>query len=198
MRGNFGTNDDMASIGRAMVEQLAAIRKQLAASATAAAGNVTVTAGIATGAATVDIGLPASAAVITLDMLISPTTDGSDVRMQVGAGGSIFSGAADYSYATVKGTTQSVSTGAAFGLIMPAADSLSSQVRMVIYRPGEAVRHIATWSGLLLDSAASSPNALTGGCRFLNNTNPIDTLRLLASAGNLTVNYTLTATAVQT
>jgi len=193
VRANFGSNDDMISVGRAMVEQLAAIRRALVDGAAVQTGGITITTGLVSGAATLDIGLPAAADVVDIDLLINPTTDGSDVRMQVGAGGTIFSGATDYSYATLKGTTQSTSGGAAFGLMLPAADSLASRVRMTVFRPGQAARHIITWQGCMLDSAASLPQALSGGCRFLLNTDPIDTLRLLASAGNLTATYSARA-----
>lgn len=187
--------DDANSIARSAVEQLAAIRKQLADNVAIPSGTVQVVNGAANGASTFDLSLAANAQIVEIDLVMNPVTNGSDIQMRVGAGGSIFSGAADYAYATLKGTTQSVSTGAAFGLIMPAtSNSFASQFSLRIFQPGRTLRHWATWSGAMLDSTALSPNALNGGCRFLNNTNPIDTLRLLASAGNMNLTYVMRTT----
>lgn len=154
--------------------------------------NVQVVQGGATGAATMDIALPAGADSIDIDLQISPVTDNRDILVQVGAGGVIFSGATDYWYATLKGATQSTSAGASSGLILPAADTLASQVRLRVWRPSQPVRHFITWSGVMLDQAAGALNAVNGGCRFSLNTDPIDNLRLLASAGSL-INATYSA-----
>jgi len=182
-----GTGDDAISVWRAVVEAINSLRKVAQTIANQNASNGTISMSSASTAATFEVALPPVAELIEGTISISPATDGANLWSRFGAGGTIFNGAGDYSWANLRAATSTNSTGDT-QMIMGTNFEINtaSHFNFSLYRPGVSGRKFLLWEGVIVENAASTPVVtISGGGRFLDNTNPIDTLQFLFSTGNI-------------
>lgn len=196
MRPMPGGNDDGVTMLRAINEGIAALNRNVQ-TGLAALVNPELNSAFVDGAQSISgasqVTIPIPDGIAYFELFIwacSPATDGANLLMRGVQGGSVLSGASDYSWANLKATTHTNDGADAQMVVGAGLDlTLGSTLKVNILRPKALnKRKFATWEGLMMDSAASLPQTWSGGGRFeatAFNTGTIDGIQFLFSAGNI-------------
>jgi hypothetical protein len=188
MRRETNTDDDAISVGRAIVEQLTSLNRNLASAIrTDAPGSFTEVAGDTV--ANFSVGLTAD--VVDIDLQITPAADADLYIRLSNVVGVFLNGATDYQYAFMRNAVSVASGGAPQAIVATNMQAgLQHQFNLRIWRGPEAVRHFALWKGIITDGTTGNTLAsIDGGARFAANTLALNGIQFLLSGGVTISNY---------